>query len=260
MTQEHLWKFFRAGGFDQVRIESGADLINLDQLDQKLWVALACPTAGIEFDSKTAALIDTDKDGRIRAPELIAATKWVGSLIKNPDELLRGSSALPLTSIADSTPEGKALLASAKQILTNLGRRDATSITVDDVADTAKIFAQTVLNGDGIIVAETARDDATRAVINDIIACHGAETDRSGKPGVNQAKIDQFFAELASFSDWNKKAETDAASILPLGDATVAASASTAAVRSKLDDYFARCRLSAFDSLALTELNREEKE
>ena len=36
----HTWKFFRAGGFDQVKLETGADLMNLDQLDQKLWVAL----------------------------------------------------------------------------------------------------------------------------------------------------------------------------------------------------------------------------
>ena len=40
--------------------------VNLEHLDQKLWVALACPTSGLEFDSKTLALIDTDKDGRIR--------------------------------------------------------------------------------------------------------------------------------------------------------------------------------------------------
>lgn len=89
-TNSHSWKFFRAGGFDQVKLETGADLMNLDQLDQKLWVALACPTTGLEFDPKTAALIDTDKDGRIRAPELIAAVKWAGSMLKNPDDLVKG--------------------------------------------------------------------------------------------------------------------------------------------------------------------------
>ena len=77
----HVWKFFRAGGFDQVKLENGADLMNLEQLDQKLWVALACPTTGLEFDTKTAALIDSDKDGRIRAPELITAVKWAGAML-----------------------------------------------------------------------------------------------------------------------------------------------------------------------------------
>src|SRR5574340_1627229 len=107
------WRFFRAGGFDQVRLETGADLLNLDQLDQKLWVALACPTTGLEFDSRTLALIDTDQDGRIRAPELIAAIQWAGACLKNPDDLLKGSPELPLNALNDSVPEGKQLLSSA---------------------------------------------------------------------------------------------------------------------------------------------------
>src|SRR6266852_5300894 len=119
----HTWKFFRAGGFDQVRLDSGTDLLALDQLDQKLWVALACPTSGLEFDSKTLALIDTDNDGRIRPPELMAAVKWGAACLKSPDELLKSSPSLPLSSINDNSPEGKQLLASARQILTNLGEK-----------------------------------------------------------------------------------------------------------------------------------------
>src|SRR5262250_45827 len=112
MGSNHTWKFFRAGGFDQVKLESGADLLSLDQLDQKLWVALACPTSGLEFDSKTLALIDTDHDGRIRPPELIAAVKWAGCCLKSPDELIKSSPILPLASINEASPEGKQLLAS----------------------------------------------------------------------------------------------------------------------------------------------------
>ena len=78
----HRWRFFRAGGFDQVKLETGADLASLEQLDQKLWVALACPIAGLEFDPGAAALIDSDHDGRIRAPEVIAAVKWAGALLR----------------------------------------------------------------------------------------------------------------------------------------------------------------------------------
>src|SRR5208283_2390923 len=103
MSTNHIWKFFRAGGFDQVRLDTGSDLMALDQLDQKLWVALACPTTGLEFDKATLALIDTGKDGRIRAPELIAATKWAGGLLKNPDDLLKSSPSLALSAINDTT-------------------------------------------------------------------------------------------------------------------------------------------------------------
>jgi len=117
MSAKHAWRFARVGGFDQVRIETGADLMNLDQLDQKLWVALACPTTGLHFDAKTLTLIDTDKDGRIRAGELIAAVKWAAGLLKNPDDLCKGSAKLPLSAINDASAEGKAVLASAQRIL-----------------------------------------------------------------------------------------------------------------------------------------------
>ncbi len=86
----------------------------LHELDQKLWVALACPTSGLEFDSKTLALIDTDHDGRIRPPELMAAFKWAGACLKSPDELLKASPSLPLNSIDDATPEGKPIHRSSR--------------------------------------------------------------------------------------------------------------------------------------------------
>ena len=259
-ASSHTWHFFRAGGFDQVQFKSGADLQNLDQLDQKLWAALACPTRGIEFDHRTLDLIDADKDGRVRAPEVLAAVKWACAQFKDAGELLKGSATLPLAAINDAAPEGKQLLASAKQILKNLGKADAAAISVEDTVDPAKIFAQTRFNGDGIVPVESADDDVTKAALADIIACLGAETDRSGKPGVNQAKVDAFFADARAFSDWHAKAQADAAGIRPLGDATAAAHGTYTAVKAKVDDFFARCRLAAFDARALAALNRQEAE
>ncbi|MFO1476041.1 MAG: hypothetical protein U1F98_05250 [Verrucomicrobiota bacterium] len=259
-TTTHRWRFFSAGGFDQVKLETGADLMNLDQLDQKLWVALACPTTGIEFDPKTAALIDTDKDGRIRAPELIAAVKWAGSMLKNPDDLIRGGDSVALAAINDSHPEGKQILASARQILANLGHSDAAAISLADASDAGRIFSNTTFNGDGIILPESASDDATRAVIADILACMGAVTDRSGKPGIDQARADAFFTEAAAYDAWVKQSESDAKSILPAGDATAAAAAAVRAIRAKVDDYFTRCRLVAFDPRTSALMNRKEEE
>lgn len=255
----YQWKFFRAGGFDQVKLESGEALANLDQLDQKLWVALACPTRGLEFDSRTLELVDTDKDGRVRVPEIIAAAKWATGLLKNPDDLLKSSPVLSLAAINDTVPEGKQILASARQILANIGKIDATSINLEDAADTVKIFAATNFNGDGIIPADAAGDEGTKAVISDIMACLGVENDRSGKPGIGQAKADLFFAEAQAHSDWWKQAEGDK-NILPLGEATATAAAAVNAVKAKVNDFFARCRLAAFDPRAVGALNRQESE
>ena len=83
MATMHQWKFFRAGGFDQVQIDTGADLVALKDLDQKLWVALSCPTRGIEFDTKTLDLIDHDDDGRVHANEVLAVIAWTSKLLRN---------------------------------------------------------------------------------------------------------------------------------------------------------------------------------
>ena len=253
----HKWRFFRAGGFDQVKLETGADIDALDQLDQKLWVALACPTRGLEFDIKTLDLIDTDKDGRVRAPEIIAAAKWACKMLKNPDELTKGLPALPLSSINDANDEAKQLFSSARQILLNLGKTDAADISVDDTTDTAKIFAQTKFNGDGIIPADASDDPAVQSVITDIITCLGGEQDRSGKLGITQAKADLFFTEAAAFAGWHSKASADA-NVLPVGPNTAIAAAAIKAVAGKIDDYFVRCRLTSFDPRTTAAVNRLE--
>jgi hypothetical protein len=253
----HRWKFFRAGGVEQVALESAKDLVNLDQLDQKLWVALSCPVKGLEFDVKTLELIDGDKDGRIRAPDMIAAAKWAAANLKDPEILLNPSEALPLSAINDATDEGKRLLASARQILANLGK-EPTAITAADTADTAKVFSATKFNGDGIIPVDATPDPALQQVLKDLIATVGAEIDRTNTPGVSQSKVDLFFKEAQAFSDWNGKAE--AAGVLILGEKTGGAMTALEAVRAKLEDYFVRCRLAAFDPRALTALNRPEQE
>ncbi len=54
-------------------------------------------------------------------------------------------------SINVATEEGALLLASAKQILKDLGKKGAKSICVEDTEDTAKIFGKTRFNGDGVL-------------------------------------------------------------------------------------------------------------
>src|SRR5512138_3617043 len=94
---DHIWQFSRIGGVNRVNLVSGDDLKSLEQLDQKLWTALSCPVDGLEIDSRTLKLIDADGDQRIRVPEIIEAVKWITSVIKNPDDLLKANKTLPLS-------------------------------------------------------------------------------------------------------------------------------------------------------------------
>ena len=254
----HTWKFFRTGGLDQVTLGSGADLLALDQLDQKLWVALSCPVKGLELDEATLKLIDTDGDGRIRVPELLAAIKWAALRLKDAGTLLQGTDGLALSAINDATPEGKIVLSSSKQILANLGKKGAAVITVADSSNTAQIFSASPLNGDGVIPPEATEDAAVQALIKDIIACLGGTADRPGSTGVTAAQIAAFFGELTLYAAWISNSA--AKDIAVLGEATDAAVAALKAVRPKVEDFFGRCRLAAFDARAAAALNRSESE
>jgi hypothetical protein len=262
-TTPHRWNFMRIGGLDQVRFTSGADLAALDTLDQKLWVALSCPSKGLEFDTKTLQLIDGDSDGRIRAPELIAAIKWAAARLKSPDRLINDGTGLSLDAIDDSTDDGKVLLRAARQILTNLGRKDDPVVTVADTSDTAKIFGQTQFNGDGVVPPESAHDDTVKQVIADMMKCIGSVQDRSGQPGVDTATVGIFYSELAGYSEWWAAGEAHSkagSGVLPLGADTPKGFAAFKAVKAKIDDFFARCRLAAFDARSAAHLNRPESE
>lgn len=255
MKTSHIWRFFRSGGFDQVRLETGEDLKALSELDPKLWVALGCPTSNLEFDQKTLEFLDTDRDDYIRVPEVIAAVKWVVAVLKNPQDIVQASDVLKLSAINSEHPDGKVLLASARQILDNIGKKEADAITAEDTADLNKIFANTQFNGDGIVPASAAPDEAIQAVIEDVLSCAGAEEDRSGQPGISEEKTELFFTEAEAYSAWWQEADQDIENILPLGRDTEAAKVAFDAISSKVDDFFIRRQLAEFDQRAEESLN-----
>jgi hypothetical protein len=255
MGSPHQWKFFRAGGFDQVQIDTGADLLALKELDQKLWVALSCPTRGIEFDTRTLDLIDADNDGRVHANEVLGAVGWAERLLRNPDLLISGSPRVALAQIDDSNHEGQQVLASAQYILKSLGKPDAPEISLGDMADIEKFVASLYFNGDGVIPASQVDDERLRTTVEDIMKCRGSVTDLSGKAGINQEISDAFFAEITAYLDWQARGESDA-KIHFLGDKTQAAWDAFHAVKEKVDDYFTRCRMAAYDIRAAAPLSR----
>ncbi len=259
MAVPHTWNFFRAGDFDQVQLGSGADLLALNQLDQKLWVALSCPTRGIEFDSRTLDLIDGDADGHVRANEVLAAIAWAGGLLKHADLLVEGADSLALDEIDDGSAEGAQLLASARHILKSLGKAGATEISLADMADIEKFIAHLEFNGDGVICAAQVRDAGLRATVEDIVRCAGSMADMSGDAGINEQLAESFFAEAVAYSDWQALGERDAA-IRFLGADTQAAAETFHAVRDKVGDYFTRCQLAAYDARAAVPLSRSAED
>jgi hypothetical protein len=257
-TNGHRWKFFRAGGVDQVKLASGADILHLEELDQKLWVALSCPTKGLFYDERTLDMLDFDRDGRVRVPEILGACKWLGLVLKDTDVLLKGEDGVALSNIRDDTPEGGQVLKAARHILKSFGKDAVAKITVADSTQTAELFAKARLNGDGIVAPDTVEDAAARQVGTEIVDCLGGAMDRSGKPGFDKERVERFFAECRAYAVWWTKGEEDRAATWPLKDATADAAAALEAVRKKIEDYFARCLLAEFDPRALAAVNRTE--
>jgi hypothetical protein len=247
----HRFHFFRAGGVDQVSLRDGADLLAIADLDAKLWVALAMPTAGLDLDPETLALLDHGNDHRIRVEDIRLAVGWAKETFKQPGDLLASKDEVKLAAIAD----GK-VVAAARRMLGDLGKPDAPAISVADAAALGKAFAETVLNGDGVVIPASTGDAELRRVIEDAIRCVGSITDRSGKPGVDIALAEALFRDVDARASW--LAAGKAGSVLPLGAATGDAVAALTAVRAKIEDYFTRCRIAAFDPRGAAALGGQE--
>lgn len=255
VAQNHIWNFSSVGGVKRVNLESGADLIHLDQLDQKLWTALSCPVHGLEIDPKTLELIDTDKDGQIRIPEILNAVKWLLARIKNPDIVLKSSDVLELSEINNQTEEGKYLLTCAGIILRNLGKPNSNIISIDDTSDFKRIFAGTAFNGDGIITIVSSSDSQIKQLIEEIILCCGSTEDRSGSPGITETQINEFFEACQAYSNWQSYAENNREQVFPFAENTSLACDLLQELEAKVDDYFLRCKLAAFHPEATSVLN-----
>jgi len=241
------WRFFRSGGFLQVKIDSVVDLQHLGELDPKLWAALSCPVQGLEFDRRTLEYLDADADGRIRIDDVKRAVAWSLSVLSQPSVLLEGK-ALPLTAINQQHPEGQQLFASAKRMLQNLGKSDAHELSVDDTDDLAKIFPPHQLNGDGIITLELAQSEQLKQLVETLINLGLTKTDRSGAQGIDAETLEQFVQDATAWLDWQQqglKFNSSFAAIYPI----------YSQLADKITDFFTRCQLAAYDTNAASALN-----
>lgn len=253
---QHKWHFFRSGGFDQVALERGADLQHLSELDPKLWTVLNCPTTGLEFDSRTLALLDSDGDGQVRIPEVQSAVRWCCQRLLDAD-LMFQSPGVPLAAINDQDEEGRALKTAAQRVLQYSGKTAQDLLQTEDFADKAKLFSADHFNGDGVVMAELTDDDDLKQLITDIVSVTGGVADRCGGQGVDETLLAGFMSDAKAIVDWYQAGEAGSTELHPLGSATADAVAAFELVQAKIDDFFVRCQLAAFDSRATPALNPE---
>ncbi len=107
---KYNWTFANVGGVTRVKIQSGEDIRHLGELDEKLWTVLSCPTTGLEIDSESLRLMDSDGDGKLRVKEVQQAAAWLCNVLRDPEVLLAGKDEVLIADIAD---EGMRMVAEA---------------------------------------------------------------------------------------------------------------------------------------------------
>ena len=252
----HTWTFQRVGGLDQVVLKNADDIVNLPNLDPKLWVALSCPTTGLDFDQRTLQLLDSDNDGRIRIPDILDAISWAKDKIVSFDNIVQSSETLPLSQIDDSTEQGKKLLVTAHSILANLNKSQADYLTQDDVQQSLKINASKLYNGDLIFPPSGELSPEMQNFIQTAIKTTGAQKDMSGQDGINLEIAQTFVKNLKSWQAW----QTDISNTqTPFGENRSEIWKLVQELKPKIDDYFLRVELAQYAPQAQNALNVDEK-
>lgn len=244
----HNWHFLQNGGLIQVQISNIDDVLNLDSLDPKMWTALACPACGLEFSEETLNLLDNDKNGRVRIPEILSVVEYIKKYFSRPQIIMEEGDAIPLDALSEIPFDcGHSPLESARAVLKILNKETAQEICYDDVCATDKLFTPQAINGDGILPAECVKEDFACGVVKDIIGCTGGMDEISGVKGISRSQKDDFFLQAKELNEWRQTAAKDDPKIFFLKDATDSAATAFNKVQDKINDYYLRCSLINYD-------------
>lgn len=246
--------FKRFGRTRQLRIETADDLQLVRALDEAHWVAVGAPVASLNCDADFLAMIDSDHNGRIMCFELREAVAWLFEHLRDTSGLAEASDVLKLAAINTDSETGGHIHESASMILERLGADGADEVTIDQVRQVKAMIEQNPVSEAGVVLPEAAGDAEVRRFIADVIACVGGAEHPSGAVGIDRHEMNEFLVQAQAYLDWQGQGaippKQDTSAIMPLGERTCEAYALYAALRDKIDQYFAQCEAAAFDTRA----------
>ena len=250
------WNFQRLGGLDQVVPAQAEEYRRLGELDPKLWVALSCPASGLALDERLLSLVDEDRDGRIRVPDVVLAVDWACARLRSPEEMAALPASLPLASIDDSREDGRRLLQTAKIMLEQLGKPEAGSLGPEEAEAALAMASESLFNGDGILpppeenangTDKDGLDPEMARFISEATSVAGGALDAGGRAGLSAELARVFMQTLNEWRDWHSRLRQAAAPLkTALKGDTGAAWESLRGLQEKIEDYFLRCDLAAY--------------
>ena len=222
--KKHIWKFARFGGVTQLVFETADDIINLRQLDQKLWTTLAMPTKGVFFNPETAAILDKDGDGFIRPLEILDAVDFLAESLNDVGIIMKDGDSLYFSDIKNAE-----IAKTAEWALKRQGKT-GNVISLGDVANEAEIVKSNELG-------ELSDDDSDELRLKKVLALYIKENiDSSG-----EAIFEIFNNDREQYLQNTKDLKSVSAGLEV--SSMVKAVAAFEAVRKKIDDFFVRCKL-----------------
>ena len=229
-------EFRLIGGAWQPVVANFEQLKAVLELDEAWFAITGIDTVSLRADQKFLEYLDSDKNAKIRTDEIKDAIRFMADVLKDGSGFEKGSTELALDTLNTDSPAGAELLSSAKQILCNLGKADAASISLADINDEKQIKNCALCNGDGIITPD-AVDANLAAIINLAIKHAGAETDCTGAAGINAARLDTFTGAVKALLAWYQEADINPA-LLPFGENTRNIYNAFSQIKEAVDDYF----------------------
>ena len=151
---DYKWTYASIGGSTRVKIETGEDIRNLGELDEKMWTVLSCPTSGLEIDEASLKLMDTDGDGKLHVQEVVKTANWLCATLTDADILLKGEDKLNVADIKD-----EAIRATAEKVATDgVVTLDAVRATIGAVTIEAQPVPEAPYSGEVIAAYKACKD------------------------------------------------------------------------------------------------------
>ena len=237
----YRYGFFRMARTTQVALKCGADIEHLRELGRRYWLVLSRPVGAKVPQNEVASLLDTDHDGRIRIPEVLAAVDWLKPRLTSFDTLFVNANALAATEIRQDTSEGEVLY----RLFTSLTSEG--TLSADALTSAMATFKAGLTNGDGVIPVAAVNSKFT-PVAEAILAITGGSTACDGAQGIATANVDAFVAARDAYLAW-KQSKPELGDTLN-GVAPADAVQCVDALAPKMDAFFAACELLRYNPAA----------
>jgi len=252
----------RYGRVYQLRIETENDLEKLDAFGIDHWVATAAPIASFNCDQLFLKFLDYDGNGRISTTDIFQAKAWLFKVLNNRKNLVDGIDRTCLRDINADSPEGQNVRIALERLIADTDHSDETPVNLAQVRERKNVLLKSPINGDGLFPPPQVADPELSAYADAVLNTVGGADDINGLKAVGDAHVGQFHTDAAAYLSWLEEGrvppEGETSALYPLGAATSAAFGALTAIRPKMEEYFAQCRLVRIEPSSLTAMRLQE--